>query len=158
MNWDNPFVFNTPFFYPLKASENRNVFCLQGVKKGCIGNKWVNILSYLRAMFAFCLPRKYPKTNFVSHESKSNFISNFIFMLICCNWREMARKIAAWVWSELRIRRRWSSWQQVSPTQPKVHVQYINRNENLGQNFLNTPLQRLKNNFNHLKLFITFID
>ena len=34
----NPFVLNAPFLYPLKTSENRNVFWyFQGVKKGCIG-------------------------------------------------------------------------------------------------------------------------
>ena len=40
----NPFVPNAPFFYPLKTSENRNVFwCLQGVEKGYIGSKWVRV-------------------------------------------------------------------------------------------------------------------
>ena len=30
---------------PLKISENRKVFwCFQGVEKGCIGNKWVNVI------------------------------------------------------------------------------------------------------------------
>ena len=33
----NPFVPNSPFPYPLKTPKNRN-----GVKKGCISNKWVN--------------------------------------------------------------------------------------------------------------------
>ena len=43
----NPFVSNAPFLYPLKTSENRKVlWCFQGVKKGCIGNKWVKILCY----------------------------------------------------------------------------------------------------------------
>ena len=38
----NPFVPNAPFLYPLKISENREVFrCFQGEEKGCIGNKWV---------------------------------------------------------------------------------------------------------------------
>ena len=38
-----PFVYNAPFLYPLKASENLKVFwCFQGVEKGCIGNEWVN--------------------------------------------------------------------------------------------------------------------
>ena len=38
----NPFVPNASFLYPLKTSENRNVFwCFQGVEKGCIGNEWV---------------------------------------------------------------------------------------------------------------------
>ena len=37
----NPFVSNSPFHYTLKTSENRKVFCFQGVEKGCIGNKWV---------------------------------------------------------------------------------------------------------------------
>ena len=38
----DPFVSNAPLLYPLKTSENRKVFCFQGVEKGCIGNKWVN--------------------------------------------------------------------------------------------------------------------
>ena len=33
----NPFVPNAPFLYRLKTSENRKVFCFQGVEKGCIG-------------------------------------------------------------------------------------------------------------------------
>ena len=37
----DPFVSNAPLLYPLKTSENRKVFCFQGVEKGCIGNKWV---------------------------------------------------------------------------------------------------------------------
>ena len=42
----NPFVSNTPFLYPLKTSENLTIFrYFQGLKKGCIGNKWVNVTS-----------------------------------------------------------------------------------------------------------------
>ena len=42
INQLNPFVPNTPFLYPLKTSENRNIFwCFLGIGKGCIGNKWV---------------------------------------------------------------------------------------------------------------------
>ena len=38
----NPFVANTPFLYPLKISENLEVFWyFQGVEKRRIGNKWV---------------------------------------------------------------------------------------------------------------------
>ena len=41
----NPLVPNVPFLYPLKAPENRKVFwCFQGVEKGHIGNKWVNLV------------------------------------------------------------------------------------------------------------------
>ena len=37
-----PFVPNVPVLYPLKTSENLIVFWyVQGVKKGCIWNKWV---------------------------------------------------------------------------------------------------------------------
>ena len=40
----NSFVPNAPFLYPLTTSENLKVFCcFQGVAKGCIGNKWVNL-------------------------------------------------------------------------------------------------------------------
>ena len=36
----NPFDPNAPFLYPLKTSENRNVYwCFQGLGKGCIGNE-----------------------------------------------------------------------------------------------------------------------
>ena len=42
----NPFVPNAPFLYPLKRSENRKGFwCFQGLEKGCIGKKWVNMIS-----------------------------------------------------------------------------------------------------------------
>ena len=41
----NPFVPNAPFLYPLKASENRKVFCFQGVEKGFIGNNGLRISS-----------------------------------------------------------------------------------------------------------------
>ena len=38
----NPFVPNAPFLYPLKTSENCEVFwCFQGVEKACVGNEWV---------------------------------------------------------------------------------------------------------------------
>ena len=38
----NPFAPSAPFFYPLKTSENLQVFlCFQGVEKGCIENKCV---------------------------------------------------------------------------------------------------------------------
>ena len=40
----DPFVASAPFLYPLKASEKFTVFwCFQGVEKGSIGNKWVNM-------------------------------------------------------------------------------------------------------------------
>ena len=41
----NPFVPKAPFFSSLKTSEIRKVFyCLQGVEKGCFGDKWVKYL------------------------------------------------------------------------------------------------------------------
>ena len=41
----NPFVSNAPFFCHLKTSENYTVlWCFQRVEKGCIGNKWVNVI------------------------------------------------------------------------------------------------------------------
>ena len=40
----NPFVPNAHFLYFLKTSENRKDFwCFQGVEKGCIGDKWINL-------------------------------------------------------------------------------------------------------------------
>ena len=45
----NPFAPSASLLYPLKTSENRKVFwCFQVVKKGCIGNKWVNIVYVMR--------------------------------------------------------------------------------------------------------------
>ena len=45
----NPFVHNAPFLYSLKISENHKVFwCIQGLKKECIGNEWVNDLKVLK--------------------------------------------------------------------------------------------------------------
>ena len=42
----NPFVPNAPFLNPLKTSEHLMVFrYFQGVEKGCIGNKWVKVVS-----------------------------------------------------------------------------------------------------------------
>ena len=43
LNPVNPFVHNPPLFYPLKTTENRNIFCFQGLEKGYIENKWVNV-------------------------------------------------------------------------------------------------------------------
>ena len=38
----NPFFPNAPFLYPLKTSENHQIFrYFQGIEKGCIENKWV---------------------------------------------------------------------------------------------------------------------
>ena len=40
----NPLIPNTNFLYPLKTSENHQVFrCFQAVEKGCIGKKWVKL-------------------------------------------------------------------------------------------------------------------
>ena len=37
-----PFFLNAPFLYPLKTSENCNIFwCFQVLEKGCIGKEWV---------------------------------------------------------------------------------------------------------------------
>ena len=48
--WLTPFVPNTTFLYSLKTVilENRNIFCFQGVEKGCTGNKCVNFLTFFR--------------------------------------------------------------------------------------------------------------
>ena len=48
----NVFVSNATFFYPLETSENRTVFCFQGVEKWCIGNEWVNV--FLTYFFLLC--------------------------------------------------------------------------------------------------------
>ena len=49
----NPYVFNAPFLYPLKTSENRKVFlCFQGVeKKGYIGDEWVYNTSKIKRVY-----------------------------------------------------------------------------------------------------------
>ena len=55
LNAINPFVPNAPFLYPLKTSENHKVFwCFQGVKKGCIGNEWVNGKDNLQQLKVVC--------------------------------------------------------------------------------------------------------
>ena len=48
----NPFFPNSPFLpAPLKISDNRKGFrCFQGVKKGCVGNEWVNIRMILATL------------------------------------------------------------------------------------------------------------
>ena len=38
----NSFLPNTPFLCPLKTSENLQVFCFQGLEKGCIGTNGLN--------------------------------------------------------------------------------------------------------------------
>ena len=42
----NSFVPNAPFLYFLKKSENR----FQGVEKGWIGNKWVNLRGVFKTL------------------------------------------------------------------------------------------------------------
>ena len=58
----NPFVPNAPLLYPLKTSKNLTVFwCFEGVEKGWIGNKWVNMETkskYTFTPFQNCLSRK----------------------------------------------------------------------------------------------------
>ena len=50
---NNSFVSNAPFLYRLKTSENLTVsWCFQGVEKGCIGNEWVNMISWLMTFLA----------------------------------------------------------------------------------------------------------
>ena len=40
----NQFFPSAPFLYPVETPEKGKVFgCFQGVEKGCIGKKWVNI-------------------------------------------------------------------------------------------------------------------
>ena len=47
----NAFVPNAPSLNPLRTSESLTVFwCFRGVEKGCIGNKWVNTILYIRIM------------------------------------------------------------------------------------------------------------
>ena len=44
----NTYVPNAPFLYPLKTSENREVFwCFQWVEKGFIWNEWVKMWHFL---------------------------------------------------------------------------------------------------------------
>ena len=69
---DNRFVPNAPFHYPLKTSENRNVFwCFQGEEKGCIrnnGSKFTNIASFSRE---------------ISVSLKWQFFNTFFWMAEC---------------------------------------------------------------------------
>ena len=47
----NPFVPHALFLYPLKTSRKLMVFCFQRLKKGCIGNEWVN--TYQKYFYAY---------------------------------------------------------------------------------------------------------
>ena len=59
-----PFIPNATFLYPLKTSENLTIFwCFQGLKKGCIGTKWVNRHSNNRN----ALVHKQISSSFISH-------------------------------------------------------------------------------------------
>ena len=52
----NPYLPNAPFLYSLKTSENLAVFgCFQGLGKGCVENKWVNITQVKFSMSLFLL-------------------------------------------------------------------------------------------------------
>ena len=49
----NPLLPIAPFLYPLKTSENRQVFwSFQGVEKEYIGNKWIKISEAEKLMFS----------------------------------------------------------------------------------------------------------
>ena len=52
----NPFVPNVFFLYPLKTENRKVTWCLQGIKEGCIGNKWVKLtlLFILSSIFCIC--------------------------------------------------------------------------------------------------------
>ena len=66
----NPFVLKVPFLYSLKTSENCKIFwSFQGLRKGCIKNKWVKENAKLYFLDKYKLPKianarqtkKYPK-------------------------------------------------------------------------------------------------
>ena len=68
--YNNPFVPNAHFLYPLKTSENRKIFwCFQGVEKGCIGNEWVSKLLPIYVIYVSesVMHISPPKTKFRLH-------------------------------------------------------------------------------------------
>ena len=89
----NPFVPNAPFYYPLNTSENLPVFwCIQGEEKGCIGNKWVNQIPFVKisdAKAADVNPKSIVNFDFKSIRLKSlsyvkvskNSITSFTFQI-----------------------------------------------------------------------------
>ena len=89
----NPFVPNAPFYYPLNTSENLPVFwCIQGVEKVCIGNKWVNQIPFVKisdAKAADVNPKSIVNFDFKSIRLKSlsyvkvskNSITSFTFQI-----------------------------------------------------------------------------
>ena len=66
----NPLVPNVPFLWLQKTSENREVFWFfQVVEKGCIGNKWVQVI--------VLFPRKFLRKSFWLTINKSWLINDF---------------------------------------------------------------------------------
>ena len=98
-----PFVPNAPFLYPLKTSENRQIFrCFQRVEKGCIENKWIKIKANINT--------------FQSNPSKHfNVVSTFSF-----GWCD----VATWdnVISTLKQRCVFQHWN----LQRRINVAYFN--------------------------------
>ena len=66
----NPLVPSVPFLWLQKTSENREVFWFfQVVEKGCIGNKWVQVI--------VLFPRKFLRKSFWLTINKSWLINDF---------------------------------------------------------------------------------
>ena len=79
--WLTPFVPNTTFLYSLKTVilENRNIFCFQGVEKGCTGNKCVNFLTFFRQDHTITL-QPLDKIIAITEDMQSHSIENFTHM------------------------------------------------------------------------------
>ena len=80
VNMSNPFVPNARFLYPLKTSENPEVFwCFQGVEKGCVENEqvkkiWLNMIRNLNVSTLFLVSSSFLfKMQFFFEKSKSKF-------------------------------------------------------------------------------------
>ena len=69
----NPFHTTGPFLYPLKTSENHEVFwCFQGIKKETSGMKWVTIFFFFTIkLFAliFFIENTYPLLVYLEFKS-----------------------------------------------------------------------------------------
>ena len=56
----NQLIPNAPFLYPLKTSENGKIYWyFQGVEKGNIRNKWVNLIitNLISNLIIYCLQK-----------------------------------------------------------------------------------------------------
>ena len=96
----NPFAPSAPFLYPLKTSEHLTVFwCFQGVEKGCIGDKWVNLFKKWESIKIggdLNVKTKPPKPAITRLPKPWNNlifnITKIVYNPNKCNWRQQEEK------------------------------------------------------------------